>query len=37
MDAFGAIFSCINLGATEGNTSASSNSKQFKWKKTGKK
>lgn len=34
--AFGVIFSCINLGATEGNTSAPSSSKQFKWKKTGK-
>lgn len=36
VDAFGVIFSCINLGATEENTSASFNLKQFKWKKTGK-
>lgn len=37
VNAFGVKFSCINLGATEGNTSFSSNSKKFKWKKTGKK
>lgn len=36
VDAFGIILSCINIAATEENTSAPSNSKQFKWKKAGK-
>lgn len=36
MDASGTIFACINIGATEGNTSAPSNFKQFKCEKTGK-